>query len=467
MKKILFSTIFLIFLGTTVLGQVFPVDTLFKNGDVDKRINLVFLSDGYQAHELGQYLSDVNAILNDLFSQSPFKEYKNYFNAFAVKVPSAQSGARHDQISADNECAGVPVSQVSTYFGSSFDAYGIHRLLVPTNTSAVSNVLASSFPQYDQPFVVVNSPYYGGSGGFYATSSTHANANEVSIHEIGHSFAFLADEYWAGPSYAAEKPNLTQQSNPQLVRWKNWLTTNGINIYPHAESPTWYRPHQDCKMRYLGVPFCSVCRETFVERIHTLVPPLESAQPDPGHLGSVSIDLPFSLSLIKPSPNTLKVVWKVNGYTVAKNKDQITVSLGQLTTGENKILAEIIDTTALTRQNAHYVDHLYLLEWKLDNNLVTGIEISSTTTAFNFSSYPNPADEFINFSYTLSDKAHVTINILDAAGRKINTIVRSWQYPGAYDYHLSTHETGIQKSGLYLLRINIDGTIITRKIVRP
>jgi hypothetical protein len=82
---------------------------------------------------------------------------------------------------------------VDNYFGSAFDSYNIHRLLVPTKTFAINNVLATNVPNYDQVVILVNSPYYGGSGGQFATSSTHTSANEIAIHEIGHSFVGLID----------------------------------------------------------------------------------------------------------------------------------------------------------------------------------------------------------------------------------------------------------------------------------
>src|SRR5258708_7869266 len=82
------------------------------------------------------------------------------------------------------------------YFGSTFNYAGIDRLLVPVNSSHIYSVLANNFPQYDQVFVVVNSTKYGGSGGFAATASINSSSAEIAIHEMGHSFAALRDEYW-------------------------------------------------------------------------------------------------------------------------------------------------------------------------------------------------------------------------------------------------------------------------------
>jgi len=68
-----------------VSAQIFPVDTLLKNGPIEKQINLVFLSDGYQPDEMTKYISDVDYLVNAMFNQTPFKQYKSYFNVFAFR----------------------------------------------------------------------------------------------------------------------------------------------------------------------------------------------------------------------------------------------------------------------------------------------------------------------------------------------------------------------------------------------
>ena len=161
-------------------SQVFPVDTLMRNGERTNRINFVYLSDGYQSGELSTYITDATAINNALFLTTPFKEYKNYFNSYAVKVPSTESGAKHPGTALDEASSGgQPVIDPNNYFQSTFDFFSIHRLLVPQDNAGVYNVLASNLPDYDQPFVVVNSAYYGGSGGSVATASSDPSSAEV------------------------------------------------------------------------------------------------------------------------------------------------------------------------------------------------------------------------------------------------------------------------------------------------
>lgn len=470
MKKLVLITAGIL-ISATLSAQLFPVDTLFKNGKLQERINLVFLSDGYTADEMNKYITDVNGLLDNLFNQVPFKHYKNYFNAFAVKVPSNEPGARHPQTSPDSDCLPVPQrTVVDNYFGSQFDYANIHRLLVPTKGGAISSVLASSFPLYDQVFVLVNSPYYGGSGGPNATSSTHTSAHEVSIHEIGHSFAGLADEYWAGAAYAVERANLTQQGNPSLVKWANWVGTLGVGVYPHAEAPTWYRPHQNCKMRFLNVPFCSVCNETFVERIHTLVNPLASYTPKALAMELGDEPIILSLSLIKPEPNTLSITWKRNETTFDTNNESVTLLPNSFTTNTTKIKAIITDNTSLSRSASHSVNHVYVVEWTITTDdpstedPVTSVEIISAKSEYRVQVYPNPTNLDFNFSYLLPKPCKVNVTVFDLSGRKVKALINQRLEAGEHIYQYKANDV-FKSAGEFIVTFSFDDLIISRKVI--
>ena len=84
------------------------------------------------------------------------------------------------------------------------------------------------------------------------------------LHELGHTTAKLSDEYFAGASYAAEMPNMTAESDPAKVRWSRFIGKNEVGVYEYDNGGNgWYRPHQNCKMRFLGkqYAFCEVCKE--------------------------------------------------------------------------------------------------------------------------------------------------------------------------------------------------------------
>ena len=159
-----------------VAAQVYPKDTVMLNGRHTNRINLAYLADGYQTSELNLFKTNVNTINASLFNTVPFSQYKNFFNAFAIGVSSNASGAKHPGTASDEGTVPQPILNPDNHFLSTFDTYSIHRLLVPQNDTAIANVLATNLPDYDQVFMVVNSPYYGGSGGTYSTAFHHTSS---------------------------------------------------------------------------------------------------------------------------------------------------------------------------------------------------------------------------------------------------------------------------------------------------
>ncbi|MBH8557510.1 M64 family metallopeptidase [Hymenobacter negativus] len=465
MKKL--ATLWLLLLcaalATPSRAQTFPVDTLVKTGPLAKRINLVFISDGYQASEMALFRTRATAVINSLFAQSPFLEYRPYFNVFAIEVPSAQSGSTHPRTAAD--CGTTAAFSASTYFNSTFDYGGIHRLLVPQANAAVGTVLANNFPRYDQVFVLVNSTEYGGSGGALATASANTSATEIMVHEIGHSMAALADEYWAGSQYAREAFNMTQTTNPTTVRWAPWVGTNSIGIYPYSTDPSWQKPHQNCKMQFLGVPFCAVCREAFVEKFHTLVSPLQAYSPATLAINAPTQNLSFALTLLPPTPNTLRVTWTRDGTVFARNTATATATLAQLPVGTHVVRATVVDTTALTRRATHLTQHTYTVDWTI-NRTNTGVSMASTTAEYEVETYPNPVGEVLNLSYTLPRPAPVAFTVLDAAGRVVKTIRYGRQAPGRYQYALRPEELNLRAAGIYTLLINVDGIVLNRQLVK-
>jgi len=117
---------------STINAQTFKVYTLQFYGDISKFINIVILGDGYTANQLDTFIFDAKKLSNYLFSQSPWSNYNNYFNVFAIKVISQETGTKHPNTAPD--CGNsVPITNPNTYFGCTFDSNSIHRLVVPTN----------------------------------------------------------------------------------------------------------------------------------------------------------------------------------------------------------------------------------------------------------------------------------------------------------------------------------------------
>lgn len=194
----LFLILQLLCLSSPVFSQVFPVDTIQYKGDPAKRINLVILGDGFQANELQAFDQAAQNFSTALFQERPFAEYVNYFNVFSIRVPSVESGADHPANATDVTEPVFPMADVNTAFGASFDAYGIHRLLVPFDVNLINTVLATNFPNYDQVVVLVNSPEYGGNGGLGSMESVFTNTVVVATPHRGTIPTKTAKwEYWA------------------------------------------------------------------------------------------------------------------------------------------------------------------------------------------------------------------------------------------------------------------------------
>ncbi|TVR78767.1 MAG: T9SS C-terminal target domain-containing protein [Chitinophagaceae bacterium] len=407
--KNFYLALFLIF-SFTANSQNIIVDTLLNNGSTESRINLVILGDGYQQHEYQKFTDDAENIVTGLFLEKPFDRYINYFNVVSVFTPSNESGAAMD-----------PNNLIDNYFGSTFWYAGIERLLVPTNNSQVVNVLANHFPTYDQVLMIVNSTKYGGSGGWVATASTNVQSLEIMIHEIGHSFAFLADEYWAGDQFAAELSNMTMNNNPATVKWKNWYGDFNVGIFQHCcggNSSQWYKPHESCKMEVLGVPFCAVCTEAFIERIHVLTNPINSYLPSASFFLASQFPLSFELDLIEPISNSLSIKWELNSLIKPESIDSLSLNEEELIQGINYLTAIVTDTTQLIRIDQYESINLYAVTWVIDFSTTDISEIKSSRNIFSLNFYPNPASETLYFESEIFTDEIFEVVIYDLAGRE-------------------------------------------------
>lgn len=438
-------------------SQTFDVQALKNSGDDDKRINLVILGDGYQASEFSKFETDATNFMNAMFSQEPFASYENYFNVYIIKVPSNESGATHPRTAADEPNPVVPMLTVDNYFGTSYDNYNIHRLLYTFNTALISTVLANNFPQYDQALVLVNSPYYGGSGGTFPISSTGTDAREIAIHEIGHSFVDLKDEYYPGDILAGEAINMTQETNPALVKWKNWLGVNNVGIFPYATSgvaATWNRPHQTCKMRYLGSDFCAVCKEGIIERIHDLISPIDSYSPTEATISELTFPLNFQLNTIQTLPtNTLENTWTLNSTDIATNSTTVVVEEGDLSTGTNSLTVVVHDATPLINIDNHETIHVATVTWTIDNTL--GVQ-DVVANDFSLTMYPNPSSTIVNIQSANALNKEVLVEIVSLDGKKIKSVQ-------LFNNQNTPIDISSLSNGLYITNFYTNGVLIASK----
>ena len=343
------------------------IQTLRTNGPLSQRLNIVFLSEGYTTNQLAQFPTDATRVLTNLLATLPLREYSNYFNAFAISVPSNESGSDHPSRSIVRD----------TYFNSTYDSSGIARLITIDSTghSRVNSLLASYLPQYDLVALIVNDTEYGGSGGFPLITSVNSSSPEIATHELGHSFAALGDEYGDPyPGYAdIEEPNTTMQTNRALIKWTSWIlpatpvptpavSSNsavvGLFEGAHYHFTGWFRPKLTCKMRALGVAFCEVCSETLVKSIYGQIRPIETTSPGTSNIlvltNAASVSL--SVSNLVPSTHTLSVQWFTNNIAVAGATSSVFSVTGfALPAGTNLVRAEVTDTTSLVRNDPSQV----------------------------------------------------------------------------------------------------------------
>jgi IgA Peptidase M64 len=368
-RRVLLLVLCLIQMGfvPTLLAQA-TIQPIRTHGPTSTYINLVYLSEGYTASQLPQFLVDVTNTVNKLLTIPPWSSYSNYFNVFAISVASVQSGSDHY----------TPTTNlVNTYFNSTFDSYGTQRLLtIPPNDrdgnyndgyGKVDALLQQLLPEYDIAGLIVNDTVYGGSGGQYLLASVNSSSGEIANHEIGHTFAQLGDEYsTAFPGYPdVEEPNTTTNAT-HSVKWNDWIlpttlvptpdvasnnTVVGVFEGAHYHTTGWYRPKHDCKMRTLGVPYCEVCAQELVLSMYRVIRPIQNFLPASSNVtlevqGSAS----FNISILKPATNNLTVQWFTNGVAVGlATATNFTINASQLAVGANTIKVLVHDPTSYVR----------------------------------------------------------------------------------------------------------------------
>jgi hypothetical protein len=191
-----------------------------NNGDPAQKVDLLMLGDGYTATEHDKFISKARDLTEQLFSTSPFKERRSDFNVWAIAPATAVSG----------------VSRPSTHtyrdtpLGATYDAFRSERYVLTTDNKSMRRI-ASSAP-YDFIEILTNTDTYGGGGiyGLYATAAADSDWNAyLVIHEFGHHFAGLADEYYTSsvayeaPDSVIEpyEPNVTALLDPDNLKWRD------------------------------------------------------------------------------------------------------------------------------------------------------------------------------------------------------------------------------------------------------
>jgi hypothetical protein len=216
-------------------SKTFSVFDVMINGSMDKKVDILILGDGYTKKDMEKFRTDANHFTETLFSYQPFKKHKKDFNVRAMEVVSEESGID------------IPDKNVwkNTALGTMYNTFGSARYVLTEDNRALHDI-ADAAP-YDFITILVNDNRYGGGGIFnlYTTCFTNTvqpgqdwEHDYVYVHEFGHCFGGLADEYYSSDvSYIDMypkgiepwEPNITRAATLSKLKWKN-LVTSGVQI---------------------------------------------------------------------------------------------------------------------------------------------------------------------------------------------------------------------------------------------
>jgi hypothetical protein len=382
------------------LARFAPPVELRKSPEANSgnRIDLLVMGDGYTSAESVKFNSDSANVINNFFGIPPYSTYRNFFNTATLFTPSPQSGADHPPYDAAcapsfrQQCCADPLAQtdpkagtfVDTAYDATYCSQNTHRALVLDSAKVLA--AAAATPDWDLILVVANDTTHGATGGVVAIISTHPSSVNSAQHELGHSFALLADEYdLAYPGYPACsdvtapscEPNVTDRTDRASIKWNDWIAGSTpvptpatqqyntlVGLFQGARYMTsgFYRPRQNCLMRALGQPFCEICKQEFVLRFYEggwgvpaagvdlIEPGTESPAP-----GFVSIPFPgsqtFTVGLLKPTGGALTTTWSVDGAAVPGATGN-TFTYTPSTEGSHQIEVKTTDTTGFVRDAA-------------------------------------------------------------------------------------------------------------------
>jgi len=325
---------------------------LLDSGPASNRVDIVFVGDGYTADQLPTYAQHADSCLQHLFAEGedPFPRYRNFFNACRIDIVSNETGC-------DQPDNGIyrDTALNATFQGSTDRSLVVNHSLV---SSFIAAELSPAGVTPDLRVALVNTSRYGGTGGSVAVcSAAHASANEIALHEIGHTFADLADEYVSYDSAysGSEPPEANVTLDPAGQKWDRWLgyvdpQHPGMSPVGAYEGARYYatgifRPTLTSKMRSLYEPFNAVSREQIILTIYACVDPLDAWADNAAPLSD-----PAALWVDTVDPEVIKVQWSLDGAPLAgATRPQLELGGLGLSVGPHTLTALACDETEWVR----------------------------------------------------------------------------------------------------------------------
>lgn len=239
----------------------FPVQVIHKTGDDKENFVIVIMGDGYTAGQQDQFLEDATQKARGMLTWSPYREYSDRINIYAVQAVSNEPG-------------------IGVYGGKSPDTYfhvkvygkaagftnGGDERAKALRTELEENYLDEGANVGTIHILCNDTGSYGASVNPLFSFSTNSEDNSdgmVMAHETAHSIGGLGDEY----ERYTNKPNMSDTTDPEKIKWSKMLGFRGIGI-TNAGTDTAFAPSRECMMRWLGQPFCEVCKMELARKLN-------------------------------------------------------------------------------------------------------------------------------------------------------------------------------------------------------
>ncbi len=284
-----------------------------NNKSDDKSLVAVFLSDGFTENEKSLFYQKVSDAANYMLTVRPFNYYAAYIKVYAVFCPSKQSRLS-GELNGEFACRkknGEPATTKctpenskfkcehgrDTYFGGYYHWLDSEERVIlgmtDKNRDKARKIAKKFYPNVDMIQVIGNSELDGGVASYpsddkigiafssiYSSDTKNGSWLNTTIHEFGHSFGNLADEYWT-ENKDTGKVNISDSNNIDKIKWKKWMGYDEVGIYPiEKETQTtknsigntmYYRPSQKCRMSDSEKDFCPVCMEEVAKKIEQVL----------------------------------------------------------------------------------------------------------------------------------------------------------------------------------------------------
>jgi hypothetical protein len=327
---------------------------LINNGPSTNRVDLVILGDGYRKNQMKKFAKDAQAFVDKFFTYTPFKDYARSFNVWRLDTPSSSAGANHN---------GQPGN---TVYGAYYGCFSIERLLCIVEARVQQALTNFGAAQQDMVLVLVNDDEYGGSGGPYSVASTNEFSGDIAVHEFGHSFGHLDDEYVDQPNCGRyTNPwgfNVTQQTSRPNIPWQKWIdkktpipTKSGdkVGLFEGAYfcAKGWYRPTMSSMMLALGAPFREVNGEQLIRRIYETMSPIDSATPLARNVKiAAGKKKTFKVNVSNADISTFKITWRLDG-TVISTSARLVLNGSDLSATPKTLQLTVKDATKMVRSD--------------------------------------------------------------------------------------------------------------------